>query len=176
MTIYRLTPLPRGPARGRLLVAEQVIGSTLAMLRSFAGARGESHEGLVYWAGRCIGLDCYVLSAIRPECHHEPLRVFADELQMGAVARAARSMRLGVVAQVHSHPGDDTRHSDGDDRMIFMPFEGMFSIVVGQYGRGSLALGEGVGVHQFQSGVWTQIPADEESMIVVRSGCEVARG
>jgi proteasome lid subunit RPN8/RPN11 len=76
---------------------------------------------------------------------------------MGAAADTARSFGLGIVAQVHSHPGSDTRHSDGDDRLVFMPFEGMFSLVVGQYGDGDIDPRGGAGLHQFQDGRWVRI-------------------
>jgi len=50
------------------------------------------------------------------------------------MGRAARRLGLAVMAQVHSHPGADTRHSDGDDELIVLPREGMFSLVIGRYG------------------------------------------
>jgi len=34
---------------------------------------------------------------------------------------------MGILCQVHSHPGSDTRHSDGDDELVLLPFEGMLS-------------------------------------------------
>jgi hypothetical protein len=58
---------------------------------------------------------------------------------------------------VHSHPGQDTRHSEGDDKLILMPYEGMFSLVVADYGHGSLLPNEGAGLHQYQSGRWLQV-------------------
>ena len=62
----------------------------------------------------------------------------AEENATGNASRAARALGLSVVAQVHTHPGRDTRHSDGDDDLVLMPYEGMFSLVVGEYGHGSL--------------------------------------
>ncbi len=38
--------------------------------------------------------------------------------------------------------------------MIFMPFEGMLSIVVPDYGHLGLRPLDSLGVHQFQRGVW----------------------
>jgi len=73
---------------------------------------------------------------------------------------------LGVVAQVHSHPGDDTRHSQGDDELVLMPFEGMFSLVVGRYGAGGITLEAGVGLHQFQDGRWVQVPSSCSSAVL----------
>jgi hypothetical protein len=74
-------------------------------------------------------------------------------------------MGLGLMAQVHSHPGEDARHSSGDDDMTLMPREGMFSIVVGHYGRGSLTHEAGLGVHQYQDGRWVQVTPQPATLI-----------
>lgn len=176
MTVHRLRPLPIARARGRLVVAHSVIEETNNALRGFRSDSGQRHEGLVFWAGRVIGPDSYVLAAIVPRCEHGPYRVFATEATMGAVARAARQQQLGLVAQVHSHPGNDTRHSDGDDDMIFMPFEGMFSLVVARYGDGSVLPEEGSGLHQFQDGRWVKIEAIEGPLVCVPPRLETRNG
>ena len=73
-----------------------------------------------------------------------------------------------LVAQVHSHPGSDTRHSDGDDRLILMPHEGMFSLVVGSYGDGGIALSDGAGLHQYQDRRWVFVStAGSNALIIV---------
>jgi proteasome lid subunit RPN8/RPN11 len=100
----------------------------------------------------------------------------ADAGAMGSVAEKARSYRLAVIAQVHSHPGGDTRHSDGDDDLIFMPFEGMFSLVVASYGNGQVEPRAGAGLHQFQDGRWVAIERTEQSMIIVPTTLELRDG
>lgn len=174
--VARTKPLPVVAARGNLVVTEAVQRSTANALRSFSGERGEPHEGLVYWAGRIIGNDTYALMAITPDCEHAPYRVVASAETMGTVAQVGRKYRLAVVAQVHSHPGDDTRHSDGDDELVFMPFEGMFSLVVARYGQGSLDPRSGAGLHQFQDGRWVRIDSALSPLIVVPSSVELSDG
>ncbi len=93
--------------------------------------------------------------------------MIASAKQMGAVARIARAHGLGVIAQVHSHPGRDTRHSEGDDQLIFMPFEGMFSLVVGYYGCGTILPWEGAGLHQYQDAQWVAVTPQEQSFVIV---------
>ena len=166
MTVYRETELPRLPARGRLVVAAPAAAATCTALRRFRGRDG-AHEGLVYWCGRTIGADTYVLSAMIPDCQHGPQRVHATEAAMGRAARMVRAHQLGIVAQVHSHPGKDTRHSEGDDRLVFMRFEGMFSLVVADYGRGSIRPVEGAGLHQYQDGRWVWVTDGAEALVVV---------
>ncbi|BFV58380.1 hypothetical protein KCMC57_up34840 [Kitasatospora sp. CMC57] len=168
MTVHRLTPLPTGPARGQLLVSENVLAPTQAALQASSGADGRRHEGAVLWLGRVLDTATLVLAAATPPAVTSPGRVHLDEHTVGAVARTARAHGLGVVAQVHSHPGADTRHSDGDDQLVLMPFEGMFSLVVASYGTGALRPDRGAGLHQYQDGRWVRI-TDLTAMIIVPS-------
>jgi proteasome lid subunit RPN8/RPN11 len=164
--LHRNKPLPELPAVGRLVVGESVVARTHALLRD-AGKGSPPHEGLVWWLGRQVGPDTLILASHRPPSRSGPEYVFTDEVAAGTAARLARARRLGVVAQVHSHPGGDTRHSDGDDGLIFMPFEGMFSLVVGNYGADSMLPEDGAGLHQFQAGRWILVRQAESALIVV---------
>ena len=167
MSVFRITELPQRPNRGRLIDPEQEADQTKVALLGFRGPDGR-HEGLVYWLGRRVGADTLILAGYLPQCDHGPQHVLANDSDIGEAVRTARSVGLCVVAQVHSHPGCDTRHSDGDDRLILMPFNGMFSLVVGDYGRGGMTLDQGIGLHQFQDGRWVQVPAEcREALCVV---------
>ena len=164
--VMRRKPLPTGPATGRLIVAEQVLDDTLMRLRASRGDDGP-HEGLVLWLGRRIDSDTYVLSAIAPPTDHSWGRVTVAPEQVGAVSRAARHRRLAIVAQVHSHPGADTRHSDGDDDLVLMPHEGLFSVVVATYGHTTFDDDEGFSIHQFQGGRWVLITDASSTVLAV---------
>jgi proteasome lid subunit RPN8/RPN11 len=165
VTVHRLTPLPLASALGTLVVAEQVLAPTLTALQA-SGTPGAPHEGLVLWLGRTVGTTSIVVSMVVPAAQTGADFVFIDERAVGGAARIARTYQLGVVAQVHSHPGSDTRHSDGDDQLVLMPFTGMFSLVVASYGRGSLEPGHGAGLHQFQDGRWIKVANDDAFVIV----------
>ena len=156
MTVSRRTPLPAGPATGRLLVADNVGPATSAALQA-SSANHRSHEGLVLWLGRTIGDDTIVMSVAVPPTDHRVDGVFVGERAVLATSRAAGGLGIGLVAQVHSHPGRDTRHSDGDDHLIVMPYEGMFSLVIADYGHGGLLPAEGAGLHQYQHGRWVHV-------------------
>jgi hypothetical protein len=162
---YRLKPLPRAPARGRLVVAECVLAATSAALRA-AGSLDPPHEGLVFWLGRECDQDTLVLSSCRPRYQSGPRFVRADEASVGDTSRSARAMRLGIVAQVHSHPGDGVVHSDGDDDLVLMPFEDMFSVVVARYGLGGILPADGSGLHQMQDGRWVLVEQPEPALVV----------
>ena len=162
----RTRPLPVRKPRGSVILPEAVAHETLRALRSFRG-EASRHEGMVFWLGRRLTEDAVVCGAVVPDCEHGPQCVMASAAAIGAVSRRARSLGLGIVAQVHSHPDHDTRHSDGDDLLVLMPFERMFSVVVARYGDGGLTPDAGVGLHQFQGGRWVQIDAQENSVLVI---------
>jgi proteasome lid subunit RPN8/RPN11 len=165
MSVHRLTPLPERESVGRLVIAEAVIEPTLSALRRSSGDDGP-HEGLVLWLGRSVGTTSLVLASYVPQLDTGGAHVFVDEAAVGAAGRAARALGLGVIAQVHSHPGSDTRHSDGDDTLVLMPFEGMFSLVVSTYGQGSLDPAAGAGLHQYQAGRWVKV-INNDALITV---------
>jgi proteasome lid subunit RPN8/RPN11 len=166
MTVHRFTILPTAPNRGRLIVPSDVAAITNRLLQECRGPDGP-HEGLVYWAGRRCGEDTIVLAAVAPESDHGPQHVFVDAGEVGRMARRTRSVGLVITAQVHSHPGGDTRHSDGDDKLILMPSEGMFSLVIAHYGFGSIQPSEGAGLHQYQDGRWVQVQAGSTEVLII---------
>ena len=155
MTVHRIRPLPRGTLHGRYRMADNLIKDTQRALHAFdkAGRHEGGHEGICFWAGREEPHLTTFKKVVVPNAHHERFGVFVSEAAFGDVVRRAREMNLGVLAQVHSHPGRDTRHSDGDDDLVIMPFENMLSLVAPHYGR-TLASILDFSVHQFQDHRW----------------------
>lgn len=163
--LHRTRALPERPGRGHLVVPAHIVEQTSVILRR-AGQGTPPHEGLVWWAGRQTGDDFLVLACVTPTVDSGPQHVFADEHAVGNASAVTRPLRLGVIAQVHSHPGFDTRHSDGDDDLILMPFPNMFSVVVARFGAESVLPSGGAGVHQYQDGQWVKV-ADAADVVVV---------
>lgn len=153
--VYRLRPQDTGDLRGRYLLAKGLIESSHVALRDFAlaGIRDGGHEGLVFWAGIESPPWTVLTTVVIPTADHSALRVLVSEKAFGTAAQKAAGHGVSVLAQVHSHPGADSRHSDGDDDLIILPFEGMLSIVVPYYGIHWQHLA-GATVHQFQDGRW----------------------
>lgn len=151
---YRTKPLPRGELRGTHRVSSALVASSASVLRQYAELR---HEGLVFWLGLRVGETTYYLSVAAPATDHGPQRVLFDAQAFGDAAQRAREHGLCLLAQVHTHPGDEARHSDGDDDLIPLPFEGMLSLVAPRYGTDLVNL-DGLVVHQFQDGRWVHIP------------------
>lgn len=153
--VHRLRPLPVAPLQGSFWILETLIALTQKALQGFAldGIRDGGHEGMVFWSGRSVGEHTFFMQAIVPNAQHSHGRVHASKEAVAEAARAARNNGLGILCQVHSHPGLDTRHSDGDDDLVLLPFDGMLSIVVPAFGIGLESL-EQCSVHQFQQGKW----------------------
>lgn len=150
---WRRTSWPMGALQGRFVVSRDVLAATESALVTFRGPEGP-HEGIVFWGG--LELDGVTLftTAVVPQAVHTEGSVQCNEASVREVVHALRPHGLGLLAQVHSHPSGDARHSDGDDRMILLPFEGMLSIVVPWYARDGMRPLSACGIHQFQAGHW----------------------
>jgi proteasome lid subunit RPN8/RPN11 len=129
------------------------------LLPTYRGPDGP-HEGICFLCGYETPTTTIYVTAVAPDADHGRGHVHCSELAMAAVAAASREHGLGLLAQVHSHPPGGTGHSPGDDEMVFMPFEGMLSIVVPDYGRFGLRPLDSLGVHQYQDGRWVLCTRD----------------
>lgn len=170
--VYRTKPLPISDIRGRYVIPESILENTLGALQSFKSSRllGRPHEGLVYWAGLEISGQIVFTSVVIPKSKHWPQGVMVSEKNFGASARAARKFKQGLLCQVHSHPGSDARHSDGDDDLITLPFNDMLSIVVPYYGKNFSNIHD-ARIHQFQDGRWIlcEQQSVQENIVIVPS-------
>lgn len=174
---YRNTPLPEGEIRGLFFVPQPMIEATRKALVDYclAGIQDGGHEGIAYWAGRELGSSTSFLQVIVPHAEHGPGRVMVSRAEVGRTQRKAREYRLGVLCQVHSHPGSDARHSDGDDSLVLLPFENMLSIVAPNFGIDFTSM-EHACVHQFQDGRWVYCsPRSVADQIVVVPTMECLR-
>lgn len=155
MTVHRIRPLPTGTLQGDFRLAPGLIDETREALFGFfeAGRRDGGHEGICLWAGIEQPSITTFDAVIVPAASHGPRGVFVTAGQFADAVAEAHDSGLGILAQVHSHPGWDTRHSDGDDELIVMPFERMLSLVAPFYGRTVTSIGD-FSVHQFQDHRW----------------------
>jgi hypothetical protein len=152
----RLAPthrLPSRPLRGETLIGAGAISEAERLLASYRDPLGD-HEGIVFLLGRQLGELTVLTSALAPRAETTSGSVRCSPEQMDEAIRAARRAGLGILCQLHSHPADWTEHSLGDDSMVFMPFDGMISLVAPWYGKVGLRPLANLGVHQFQDGRW----------------------
>lgn len=145
--------LPQRAVEGRFAFCESVILEAERLLPAYRGVDGD-HEGIVFLLGRRMADLTIYSTAVAPRANHSAGRVQCSHEDVAEVLAFARPRRLALLGQVHTHPGEWTEHSRGDDRMITMPFQGMLSIVVPRYGLYGLRPLESLGIHQYQSGTW----------------------
>lgn len=157
----RKTLLPTADLVGEFLVAEGAVQEALSVLRqqSHHGPDAEGNEGLIFLAGWRTDQLTFYSSVVVPEIENTFGSVFVAAGEFGRCAKRARSAGLQILAQVHSHPGTCCHHSDGDDKLIILPFEGMLSVVVPEFAAREVTLAE-CGVHQYQHGTWCLCSGD----------------
>lgn len=167
-TRYRERKLDAGELSAPVLITEDAIAAAERLLPSYRGPDGD-HEGIVYWCGPESKNEVLITTAFAPKAEHTRGSVFCDESSIGEMMRRARTYGLAIRAQVHSHPGAGTVHSDGDDNLVLTPWQGMLSIVVPRYAHHGLQPLDSLGIHQYQAGRWVLIDRDsaQEQITVV---------
>jgi proteasome lid subunit RPN8/RPN11 len=148
------------PVLGLVWVLAAVLDRSVEIMKQ-TGFPGQPHEGVVYWAGRRIGLESFVTTCIAP-----PTRTTRGSFATSSQANAKVIMYLGsnnleLIGQVHSHPGAFVGHSLGDDQGALMPYDGFLSIVVPHYARRGMRPLTMCGVHLFEGARFRQLPDSE---------------
>jgi hypothetical protein len=80
--------------------------------------------------------------------------------EMSRAGRHLRSYELVRLAQVHTHPGRWTGHSDSDDELAFSQVPGAISIVLPAHATTWPGLGD-AGVHRRARDGWHQLDHDD---------------
>lgn len=151
----RDTPLPVSDMTGTFYLPEPIVVTMFQAMnrQSKEGPDFRGNEGLVFLAGTQENDQTFFTTVVVPKIQNTRGSVFVDAGEYGNCGKVARAAGLVVLAQVHSHPGSCCHHSDGDDRLIVMPFEGMLSIVVPNYARRLVPVSQW-GVHQRHGRTW----------------------
>jgi len=137
-------------ARYRVWILRAVVERTLDVLRA-SGTVEEAHEGIVYWAGRRLGPEAIVTTCIVPMAT-TTFGSFRTSSETNAkVVMYLATAGLELLGQVHSHPGKSCDHSEGDDELALMPYEGFVSIVVPHYARCGMEPLSRCGIHVFET-------------------------
>jgi proteasome lid subunit RPN8/RPN11 len=170
--VFRVRKLPTTSLMGEYFISRSVISATGKALPTFRDAFSD-HEGAVFWGGRETPIGTFIIKAVVPVAEHSSGRVYVSEQAVLETVHRLREDGLGLVAQVHSHTTEDARHSEGDDRLVLMPYEGMLSIVVPHYGKFGLMPLSGCGVHQFQDGVWRLCTSGLERVRIISASLDL---
>ena len=141
---------PTQPSAGPVThIPVHILDLTVELLRK-SGTADEAHEGIVYWAGRRVENESFVMACIAPAAR-TTYGSFATSSETNArVVISLADAGLELLGQVHSHPGNSVGHSRGDDENALMPYDGFLSIVVPNYGRQGMNRLAICGVHIFE--------------------------
>src|SRR5437016_3572026 len=120
--------LPERPIRGQFRITQEAVVAAERILPTFRGPDGD-HEGIAFLAGLELTDLTLFTTVVAPVAEHSHGRVFCSRAHVLSIARASRAWGLAVLGQIHTHPGPSSYHSEGDDAMVLMPFEGMLSLV-----------------------------------------------
>jgi proteasome lid subunit RPN8/RPN11 len=94
-----------------------------------------------------------VEAIVVPQQSNRLLNYAVDSAAMQGANAVAKQGGWTLIANVHSHPGENTEHSEYDDAM--MPSRKALSIVVPHYGRWSVDnWPQGYGIHEFVDDYW----------------------
>lgn len=151
--------LPVGELQGEFFITEGSIAAAEQLLPTYRGPDGD-HEGILFLLGRQAGQVSIISTALAPDASHGPGHVICTETQVAHATHAAHENRIGVLGQLHTHPHGSTEHSEGDDALVLMPFNGMLSVIAPWYGHIGLRPLHNLGIHQHQHGQWVLIHPD----------------
>ncbi|MBI5021130.1 MAG: Mov34/MPN/PAD-1 family protein [Ignavibacteriales bacterium] len=141
-------------------INEAVIKQSIDSFLKF-GLSDKPHEGIVYWAGKRDPKGVIVIRCLTPNAK-TAWGSFQTSAQANAeIIKILCKEHLELIGQVHTHPGKFVGHSDGDDQLALMPYEGFLSIVVPQYARGGMLPLTKCGVHVFENGYFRRLGSVE---------------
>lgn len=142
-------PSPYRPTGRLLLVPLSVLQETVRKLQSVG-----SLEACCLWlGGRSEDGTERVEAVVVPKQVNRLLNYAVDSFAMKAANAVAKQSGWTLIANVHSHPGSDTEHSEYDD--IMMPSRKALSVVVPHHGRWPAEnWPHGYGVHEFVEDYW----------------------
>jgi hypothetical protein len=157
----RLYPVPTESALSgpKLFIPESVVAELDRLLPSYGGEA--DHEGVLYLGGFEVPRAGSAVSvALAPNADTSWGSFVTDLDANSAVVNALGDLSLGLVGQIHSHPGEWVDHSDGDDEGALVRFEGYWSIVVPRFAARGVRPLSGCGVHLFTQGAFRRLTAE----------------
>ena len=141
------------PSRPTLLLTEACLAGLHVCL---APEMCKGHEGIAYLFGRTDGAITLAVTAFRPAAKTTPGSFLVEPPAMARGVRAPATLRLQVIAQVHTHPSM-AYHSEGDVEGARIRYPGYSSIVLPNYGR-SLPRLDDAAVYVFdRAHTWVQL-------------------
>ena len=145
--------MPENKSNRILLVQKHIIQQTYNV---FKDGCGNGLESVAYWYGQA-SLDetkDAVLTVAVPDARRYATQYEVPERATTKMGKMMIKKSLVCLAQIHTHPGRYTMHSDYDDSHAISIRDGFLSLVVPDYGcRQDLNL-SGVSVHEAWGRHW----------------------
>jgi proteasome lid subunit RPN8/RPN11 len=151
---------PPQPSAPLVWIAAELLDRTAAVLHQSGDPR-QAHEGVVYWAGRRAGNECFVTTLIAPSAQTTRGSFRTSSAANARVVIYLANAGLELLGQVHSHPGSLVDHSDGDDEDALMPYDGFYSLVVPNYASQGMRPLSMCGVHLFEKARFRRLANSE---------------
>lgn len=136
----------------KIIIPEQLTKETVRALLSFHPSPFINHEGILYWGGYDYKDTVFVTTCVVPKATSGPQEVHTTPEANAEIISYLNKHGMTLIAQVHSHPRDLKRHSPGDDKFTFMPYDGYFSVVVPYYARKAMNPIAMCGFHMYNLG------------------------
>jgi len=143
-------------------ISRSILDQTTEILRR-SGSQTQSHEGVVYWAGRRSGNEYLITTCIAPEAQTTRGSFRTTSATNARVVMYLAKSNLELLGQVHSHPGTFIDHSEGDDEDALMPYEGFYSVIVPNYASQGMHPLTRCGVHIFENNRFRRMTNNEVS-------------
>ncbi|WNQ09646.1 Mov34/MPN/PAD-1 family protein [Paenibacillus aurantius] len=142
----------------KIIIPELLTKETVRALLSFHPSPFKNHEGILYWGGYDFNDTVIVATCVVPKATSGPQEVHTTPEANAEVISYLNKHGMTLIAQVHSHPKDLKRHSAGDDKFTFMPYDGYFSVVVPFYARKAMSPLTMCGFHMYHRGKFHVMP------------------
>ena len=149
-----------------VLIPRSVVLETERLFLGFA-KDSERFEGVVYWVGKETPEGFLVTEAVAPRAMMTPVSFRVNAEENARIMTKLVKKGEQIIAQVSSRPpGSDLRHHLTEEEMGFLPFEGLISVVVSDYGaEGLLPLSEKTAVFLFEKGKFVKLPTQQVTRI-----------
>lgn len=115
-------------------------------LRHRGEGRRESGAFILGRGAKATGYVCY--DDIDPQAYHRGAIAF-HAAGYAALWRHCKANGLEVLADIHTHPGPDTRQSHIDQRHPMVPVVGHTALIAPRFAQTTIWSLEGVGIHEY---------------------------
>lgn len=148
----------------RLIIPENL----WSQLENLYLSNSNNLENIAFLDGILFNTIAIATSLIIPNAELSPYNYHVSTHDMIECGELIRADRLQRVAQVHTHPSSNVKHSPYDDENAYSHADNAISIVVPHYGRRGTDI-KSCGIHLCMDGKWKQVSNKEVEVQIVPS-------